>query len=271
MSKKLFQTLDSMHARDPASRGRLEVALFNAGFHALLFHTWSHRLWKHKWTLLARWVSALGRWLTGVEIHPAAKIGQRLFIDHGMGVVIGETAEIGDDVTLYHGVTLGGISPSEKSHLQRGVKRHPTLRNGVIVGSGAQILGPITIGRKARVGANSVVTKDVREGLTMVGVPAREVLSRRQSGDGTAEKETPRTNCFMAYGTPLGDQEDAFSLTQESMLQEIQSLRARIHALERQMEQHSCKSAFKSHVDLAPSAETSAPDTSSSSPWFSVK
>ena len=174
MFKSIRDEIDAMMARDPAARSRIEVVVCYPGFQALLFHRLAHGLWRGGWRLLARSVSQLGRWLTGIEIHPAVAIGRRFFIDHGMGVVIGETSEIGDGVTLYHGVTLGGVAPSVDSHNQRNTKRHPTLEDGVIVGSGAQVLGPITVGRNARIGANAVVTKDVPTHALVMGTPARQ-------------------------------------------------------------------------------------------------
>src|SRR6202030_1381464 len=159
--KNLREQIDATLARDPAARSRLEVVLCYPGFHALLYHRLAHWLWQRGWLLAGRFVSHLGRVLTGIEIHPGARIGRRLFIDHGMGVVIGETAEVGDDCTLYHGVTLGGTRPSRE---QSGLKRHPTIGNDVIVGSGAQVLGPFRVGDGARIGAASVV---------LAGVPGR--------------------------------------------------------------------------------------------------
>lgn len=161
--------------RDPAARSTFEVITTYPGFHAIVIHRLAHRLWGTGLKWLARFTSHIGRWLTGIEIHPGATIGRRVFIDHGMGVVVGETAEIGDDCTLYHGVTLGGTSWNKG-------KRHPTLKPGVVVGAGAKILGPITIGSNARVGSNAVVVKDVPEGATAVGIPARIL-------DGAAEKQ----------------------------------------------------------------------------------
>jgi serine O-acetyltransferase len=152
--------------RDPAARSTFEVITTYPGFHAMVFHRLANKLWRMGWKWLARFTSHLGRWLTGIEIHPGATIGRRVFIDHGMGVVVGETAEIGDDCTLYHGVTLGGTSWNKG-------KRHPTLMPGVVVGAGAKILGPITIGAGARVGSNAVVVKDVPANATAVGIPAR--------------------------------------------------------------------------------------------------
>lgn len=154
--------------RDPAARHWFEVLTAYPGLHAIWLHRVAHRLWRARLRLLARWLSHLARFLTGIEIHPAARIGPRFFIDHGMGVVIGETAEIGADVTLYHGVTLGGVS------LEPG-KRHPTLEDGVVVGAGAKVLGAITVGKNSRIGANAVVVKDVEPGMVVVGIPGRPV------------------------------------------------------------------------------------------------
>ena len=167
--------LESIIKRDPAARDKLSIILTYPGVKAVFFHHLAHKIWNYKFYLIARMLSQFSRFLTGIEIHPAAKIGKNLFIDHGMGVVIGESSEIGNDVTLYHGVTLGGISPSENSDDQRNSKRHPTLLDNVIVGSSAQILGPITIGECARIGANTVVLKDVPANATMVGNPAKNI------------------------------------------------------------------------------------------------
>src|SRR5688572_578131 len=164
--KNLREEIDATIARDPAARSRLEVVLCYPGFHAVMMHRVAHGLWKRGWFLSGRFVSNVARWFTGIEIHPAVKIGRRLFIDHGTGVVIGATAEIGDDVTLYQGVTLGGTS------LHQG-KRHPTLADGVIVGSGAKVLGGFTVGAGARIAANAVVLDEVPPGTTMVGIPAK--------------------------------------------------------------------------------------------------
>ncbi|MCL6119573.1 MAG: serine O-acetyltransferase [bacterium] len=166
MFKTLRENINSVYERDPAARNALEVLLCYPGLHAVYFHKISHFLWKHKFRLLARLVSQAGRFFTGIEIHPGAKIGRRFFIDHGMGVVIGETAEIGDDVTIYHGVTLGGTSWKKE-------KRHPTVGDRVIIGTGAKILGPLTIGHDSKVGANSVVVNEVPAHSTVVGIPAK--------------------------------------------------------------------------------------------------
>lgn len=166
MFQSIKEDIDSVFARDPAARSVFEVVTCYPGFHARLVHRIAHWLWHAKFKWMARFLSHFGRFLTGIEIHPGATIGRRFFIDHGMGVVIGETAEIGDDCTLYHGVTLGGTSWKEG-------KRHPTLGNGVVVGAGAKILGPITIGDSAKIGSNAVVVKNVPAGATAAGIPAR--------------------------------------------------------------------------------------------------
>jgi len=165
----LKEDIDSVLERDPAARNRFEVVMTYPGLHALMLHRVSHRLWRKGWLFSARLLSFLGRMMTNIDIHPGATIGRRFFIDHGAGVVIGETAEVGDDVTLYHGVTLGGTS------LSKG-KRHPTLEDGVLVGAGAKILGPVKVGKGANIGANSVVISDVPGGMTVVGIPGRVVL-----------------------------------------------------------------------------------------------
>ena len=178
--------LESIINRDPAAKSKVSVILTYPGVKAVFFHQIAHFFSVAKFDLVARIISQFSRFLTGIEIHPKAKIGKNLFIDHGMGVVIGETSEIGDNVTIYHSVTLGGISPSIDSDSQRDVKRHPTLKNNVVVGSGAQVLGPVVVGENAKIGANAVVTKNVPENAVMVGIPAKNV--------GTTTKE------FKPYG-----------------------------------------------------------------------
>lgn len=168
MFSRIKEDLSSVFHRDPAARNNFDVITNYPGLHAIWLHRVSHWLWVKKWLWLARAISNLSRFITGIEIHPGATIGRRFFIDHGMGVVIGETAEIGDDVTLYHGVTLGGTSWNEG-------KRHPTLKDGVVVGAGAKVLGPIIMGQNSKVGSNSVVVKDVPEGATILGIPGRIV------------------------------------------------------------------------------------------------
>ncbi len=178
--------LESIIKRDPAAKSKTSVMLTYPGVKAVFFHKIANFFAIAKFDLIARIISQFSRFLTGIEIHPKAKIGKNLFIDHGMGVVIGETSDIGDNVTIYHMATLGGISPSINSDNQRETKRHPTLQDNVVIGSGAQVLGPITIGKNAKIGANAVVTKDVPENGVMVGIPAKNV--------GTATEE------FKPYG-----------------------------------------------------------------------
>ena len=172
--KNFFKEIDSIIERDPAAGSRFGVIFLYPSFHVMLFYKIGNVLWRYNLNFLARLTMHLARMLTGIEIHPAAKIGKNFFMDHGLGIVIGETTEIGDNVTIYQGVTLGGIMPSIESDAQRNQKRHPTVGNNVIIGSGAQILGSIKIGDNARIGANSVVSKDVSSNITVAGVPARE-------------------------------------------------------------------------------------------------
>ena len=167
--------LESIIRRDPAAKSKLSIILTYPGAKAVFFHKIANFFAIAKFHLVARIISQFSRFLTGIEIHPKANIGKNLFIDHGMGVVIGETSEIGDNVTIYHMATLGGISPSINSNEQRNIKRHPTLKDNVVIGSGAQILGPVTVGKNAKIGANAVVTKDVPDNAVMVGIPAKNV------------------------------------------------------------------------------------------------
>jgi len=172
---KMIEDIRSVFKRDPAARNVFEIITCYSGVQAVIIYRFTHLLWRYKLYWLARFISTLARWITGIEIHPGAIIGQRFFIDHGMGVVIGETAEIGDDCMMYHGVTLGGTSWDK-------VKRHPTLKDGVIIGAGAKILGPITLGKNVRVGSNSVVVRSVDDYCTVVGIPGR-VLKKKVSDD----------------------------------------------------------------------------------------
>ncbi|MET4576631.1 serine O-acetyltransferase [Ottowia thiooxydans] len=181
--------------RDPAARSVWDVIFSYPGFHALVLHRIAHAFWKRGWLWLARWISHWGRFLTGIEIHPGATIGERVFIDHGMGVVIGETAEIGDDCTIYQGVTLGGTS------LAKGSKRHPTLGKGVIVGANSQVLGGFTVGDGAKIGSSAVVTKPVPAGATAVGNPARIIQA---AGDALREEAAAKMG-FSAYGITQSD------------------------------------------------------------------
>ena len=218
MFKRLREDIATIMAHDPAARSRLEVLLCYSGVHAVACHRFAHWLWRHNLTLAARFVSQTARFITGIEIHPGAVIGRRLFIDHGMGVVIGGTAEVGDGVTLYQGVTLGGTS------LERGVKRHPTLAKGVIIGAGASVLGPFTVGEGARVGANAVVVAEVPPGATVVGIPAKQVGGKRRPVD-------PEKDDFLAYGTPESIP-DPVARALDGLLDEVSRLRARVEELE---------------------------------------
>jgi len=186
--------LQSIIDRDPAAKSKLSLILTYPGVKAVFFHRIANFFHLAKFHLLARIISQLSRFLTGIEIHPGAKIGKNLFIDHGMGVVIGETSEIGNNVTIYHMATLGGIAPSINSNNQRQVKRHPTLSDCVVVGSGAQILGPVMIGRNTKVGANAVVTKDVPENAVMVGIPAKNVGTATEEFKPYAVEEVDKDN-----------------------------------------------------------------------------
>lgn len=224
--KRLQEDIDAFMARDPAARSRLEILLCYPGLHALLVWRISRVLWRRRLFLLARMVSHLGRFATAIEIHPGARIGRRFVIDHGTGVVIGETAEIGDDVTLYQGVTLGGIAPSVDSRAQVDVKRHPTLKAGVIVGSGAQILGPIIVGEEARIGANSVVTRDVVPGATAVGIPAHLVAARNGES----------SHRFSAYGTPAGGCPDPVLASIEALRDQVATLASRVETLQSELQ-----------------------------------
>ncbi len=215
MFQRLTTYLDSIKARDPAPRSRMEILLY-PGVWALGYHRIAHALYRGGWFFLARAVNHWSRWLTAIDIHPGAKIGRNFFIDHGF-TVIGETAEIGDDVTIYQCVTLGGTSPDN------GVagKRHPTVLDGAIIGSGAQVLGPITVGERSRIGANAVVTKDVQAGAVMVGIPARPVLMD------AADVQ----HGFVPYGTPCSQMFDPATQKLEIMKCEMETLRKRIDAM----------------------------------------
>lgn len=192
MLERIREDIRSVFDRDPAARHSLEILTCYPGVHAMLVHRASHWLWGAGLKWAARFTSHIGRFLTGIEIHPGATIGRRFFIDHGMGVVIGETAEIGDDCTLYHGVTLGGTT------WEKG-KRHPTLENGVVIGAGAKVLGPITVGANARIGSNAVVVRDVPAGATVVGIPGR-VVQQAVDEKFRQRAETARKLGFEAYG-----------------------------------------------------------------------
>lgn len=219
MFKFLKEDISAVFERDPAARSRVEVLLCYSGVHAVILHRVSHALWTRGWHLVARVISSTSRFLTGIEIHPGARIGRRFFIDHGMGIVIGETTEIGDDVTIYQGVTLGGVS------LDPG-KRHPTIEDGVVIGAGAAVLGPFTVRKGARVGSNAVVLKEVAEGTTVVGIPARPVGPQ-------PVRETER-DCFPAYGTWPGVSADPVSRVLERVCVQLEAVEGRLAELERE-------------------------------------
>ena len=220
--RSLIALIDSYIERDPAAKSRVETLLTSPGLHALGLYRLSSFLNSIKLGIIARMVSYLGRFLTGIEIHPGAKIGKFLFIDHGMGVVIGETSTIGDSVTIYHGVTLGGISPSENSDSQKNTKRHPTIMNNVIIGSGAQVLGPVTIGNNSKIGSNSVVTKDVDDNKSVVGIPARYT-----------QNDDDELNAFSAYGLTSG--KDRRKIKLDNLVIENQALKERIEEIEKKL------------------------------------
>jgi serine O-acetyltransferase len=213
MFRRLRENISCVFERDPAARTNWEVLTCYPGLHALSFHTLSHWFWRHGLHWLGRWTSHVGRMLTGIEIHPGAAIGRRVFIDHGMGVVIGETAEVGDDVTLYHGVTLGGTSWNKG-------KRHPTLGKGVVVGAGAKILGPILIGDGAKIGSNAVVVKDVPPGATVVGVPGRLVE------EGGVRQQAR----FAAYAV-VQDQDDPYATAIQELIEHSRELERTVSTL----------------------------------------
>lgn len=232
---RLREDIACVFERDPAARSSWEVLTCYPGFHALTLHRLSHWLWQRGYRWLGRFCSHLGRFFTGIEIHPGATVGRRVFIDHGMGVVIGETAEIGDDCTLYHGVTLGGTS------WQKG-KRHPTLLTGVVVGAGAKVIGPIVIGVGAKIGSNAVVVKDVPAGATAVGIPARIILDER---DKSREEKAAKLG-FSAYAVTRDD--DPVSKAIEGLLDHSNELDHRMSMILKELE------ALKADQDSALSA-----------------
>jgi serine O-acetyltransferase len=224
MFDRIKEDVTCVFDRDPASRNVFEILTTYPGTHALLAHRLSHWLWLRGLKWLARTISYVSRWFTGIEIHPGATIGRRFFIDHGTGVVIGETAEVGDDVTLYHGVTLGGTTWNKG-------KRHPTLGNNVVVGAGAKILGPLTVADGARVGSNAVVLKDVSAGATVVGIPARQV-ERKESPQSALRRETAAKIGFDAYGV-TDDMPDP-------VVEAINSMLDHIHTTDKRLDEMTC-------------------------------
>lgn len=219
MFAQFREDIASVLKRDPAARSAFEVLTCYPGIHALVLHRMAHALWRRQWFWCARFISQFSRWMTGIEIHPGAKIGRRVFIDHGMGVVIGETAEVGDDCTIYQSVTLGGTS------LYRGVKRHPTLEAGVVVGAGAQVLGGFTVGAGAKIGSNAVVVKPVPAGATAVGNPAR-VIEAAQPEQAPAKPD----DAFTAYGVSR-DMNDPLTKALHAMLTHSAEQDRRIDAM----------------------------------------
>ncbi|NCC21399.1 MAG: serine O-acetyltransferase [Alphaproteobacteria bacterium] len=207
---RLIELVRHIQSRDPANPTTCEVIFGYAGFHIQLFHRTAHFLWNRRLRALARFIAQIGRWMTGIEIHPAAQIGKRFFIDHGMGVVIGETAVIGDDVTLYHGVTLGGMGSPD----QKGMKRHPTIEDSVMIGAGAQVLGDITVHRGACIGANAVVTGDVPPDTTVIGNPARKLGTHK-----------PGVEAVHAYGLPDHEVVDPLIHVVNGLVRDVKSLK----------------------------------------------
>jgi serine O-acetyltransferase len=217
MLRQLREDIESVFDRDPAARSGLEVLTCYPGLHAIYIHKLAHWFWERRLRWLGRFTSHLGRFLTGIEIHPGATLGKRLFIDHGMGVVIGETAQIGDDVTLYHGVTLGGTSWNKG-------KRHPTLANGVVVGAGAKILGPIVVGPGAKIGSNAVVVKNVPAGATVVGIPGRVV----------EEHTAAQVARFAAYAVVL-EQDDPYAKAIQTLVEHSRELENTVSTLKERL------------------------------------
>ena len=226
MLSRIREDIACVFERDPAARSTWEVITCYPGFHALLIHRLAHRLWRMQLRWLARFVSHVSRFLTGIEIHPGAKVGRRVFIDHGMGVVIGETAELGGDCTLYHGVTLGGTSWNKG-------KRHPTLRQGVVIGAGAKVLGPVVVGEGAKIGSNAVVVKDVPAGATAVGIPARVILDEQ---DKTREEKAAKLG-FSAYAVSAKAEDDPLAKAVQGLLDHSVDMDKRIELILNQIEE----------------------------------
>ena len=218
---RIIEDVRSVFARDPAARNVFEILTCYSGVQAVIFYRLTHFLWRYKLRWLARFISTLARWVTGIEIHPGAVIGRRFFIDHGMGVVIGETTIIGDDCMLYHGVTLGGTTWDK-------VKRHPTLKNGVVIGAGAKILGPVTLGNNVRVGSNSVVVRSIDDNETVVGIPGRIV-----------RKKAEDTDSFDSYAA------SSSGISNDPTLQAVNSLIDRLSELEEKLDKVSSKKLSK--------------------------
>ena len=217
--KNFLKEIDTIIERDPAAESRLGVMFLYPSFHIMIFYKLANTLWRYNLRFIARLIMQIGRMLTGIEIHPAAKIGCNFFMDHGLGIVIGETTEIGENVTIYQGVTLGGVMPSIETESQRNQKRHPTIGNNVIIGSGAQILGPIKVGDYARIGANSVVSKNVPSNVTVAGVPAREF------------SKSSKLEKFKAYAVSTNEI-DPREKTLNLLIEKVKTLEKKIKSLE---------------------------------------
>ncbi len=243
MFTRLKEDIACVFERDPAARNTLEILTTYPGIHAVVLHRMAHWLWHHEMPWMARVLSNLGRWFTGIEIHPAARIGRRFFIDHGMGVVIGETAEIGDDCTLYHGVTLGGTS------WEKG-KRHPTLGNDVVVGAGAKVLGPIKIGNGARIGSNAVVVKSVPANATVVGVPGR-LVGRPMEEQSEQRQATAQKIGFDAYGATR-DMPDPVAHAINCMLDHIHLVDHKIESLSKAIKELGCDESQPELPEIEP-------------------
>ena len=240
--EQLREDIRCVFDRDPAARTVFEILTTYPGVHAVLMHRFNHALWNRGFKWFARWLAGLTRWFTGIEIHPAAVIGRRFFIDHGMGVVIGETAEIGDDCTLYHGVTLGGTTWDKG-------KRHPTLGNNVVIGAGAKVLGPITIGNGVRIGSNAVVLKDIHEMATVVGVPGRVVEQRTEPSESQAAMA--RKMGFDAYGLTK-DMPDPVASAINAMLDHVHVMDQRLEDMCRGLKSLGAEVADMQMPDLGP-------------------
>lgn len=231
MFERLKEDINSIYERDPAAHSRLEVLLCYPGLHAIMMHRVAHKMWNAGWHVSGRWVSQLARFLTGIEIHPAAKIGKRVLIDHGMGVVIGETAEVGDDCTIYHSVTLGGTSLAE------GTKRHPTLGKNCIVGAGAKVLGGFTVGDNCRIGSNAVVIKPLPPDSTAVGNPAR-ILDKTKPNKGASQPSEnptvdPKTQVKLAAYGVVANEEDPYASRLKKLEERLSLQQQRIEELEK--------------------------------------
>ncbi len=235
MLASIKEDINSIYERDPAARSRWEVLLCYSGLHAVIIHRLANKLWHADWKVSARWLSQLGRFLTGIEIHPAAKIGKRVLIDHGMGVVIGETAEVGDDCTIYHGVTLGGTSLAE------GTKRHPTIGRNCIIGAGAKVLGAFTVGDNCRIGSNAVVIKPLPPDSTAVGNPARIVKKKEEKVEEAKKEEQairdPKKHVKLAAYGIVANEEDPYAEKLRQMEQKIEQQNQKIEELLRNQKQ----------------------------------